>query len=610
MSIVECSFAVCSTLSHRDVITRKLHRVFDRRQRVIVRLPDSQPIVGAVKGAATPIGGLIIETAILANSIRWAVRNESTVDIAMDAVGICTEFGRAGAWPKMFCNGYQSWSETSTKIIGVDQDASRHPRSLRFVRTLHHADPNRAAPRELRSEMLTVIAPDNGNDPFLVGFIGGSSHEGTIRVQIEDGQLQVCCEAWLGGTVIRAGERRELHGIVAAAGKSLTALLDAWSSQVRDAERARVHAPYQVGWCSWYHYFHDITETALRDNLARANDWPFDVFQLDDGFQSEIGDWLTTNDRFKSDLAAIASSITDAGYTPGLWLAPFIAAPNSRFSNEHRGFLALDARRDDPLVTMMHDKWGGAMYGLDTTSDETLDHLEETARTLREMGYSYLKLDFTFSPSFPGRYTDPAKTPAERVRAGYEAIRRGAGDDAFILACGAPLGSVVGEVDAMRIGPDVAPSWEWSPQDTLWPGYEQTAPSTRGAWNSTLLRSFMHRRLWLNDPDCVMLRQTETAMSQDEIRTWALAVGQSGGLALVSDDLGLLDSDAHSSLTEVIELGRASDAEALASHPARCDDLLAPGGPTTLRTDGRTLNADPAHPKPVLREADRRHRVQ
>ena len=36
--------------------------------------------------------------------------------------------------------------------------------------------------------------------------------------------------------------------------------------------------------------------------------------------------------------------------------------------------------------------------------------------------------------------------------------------------------------------------------------------STRNAWQSTLARSFMHRRLWLNDPDCLMLRTDETEL--------------------------------------------------------------------------------------------------
>ena len=249
---------------------------------------------------------------------------------------------------------------------------------------------------------------------------------------------------------------------------------------------------------------------------------------------------------------------------------------------------------------MAHPVWGGLMWQLDTTNPEVLDHLESVARTLRSIGYPYLKLDFTFSPGADGLYLDPTKTPAQRVRAGYEAIRRGAGDDAFILACGAPLGAVVGVVDAMRIGPDVAPSWEAGPHESLLPGLEAAGPATRHAWNSTLLRSFMHRRLWLNDPDCVMLRQRETDLTAAQARAWALAVGMSGGLALVSDDLALLDNDAHALLEETISFGRAADTESSAGRTPVCDDLLSPAGPSILTAAGRRLTADPANPHPTL----------
>ena len=160
------------------------------------------------------------------------------------------------------------------------------------------------------------------------------------------------------------------------------------------------------------------------------------------------------------------------------------------------------------------------------------------------MGFSYLKLDFTFAPSVDGVWADTARTPAQRVRAGFEAVRRGAGADAFIVGCGAPLSHVVGVVDANRIGPDVAPLWALEPSAEIVAGYLDVQPATRGAYAATLARSFMHRRLWMNDPDCVMLRTTHTELRPEAARTWARAVGLSGGLALVSDDLALLDAGA------------------------------------------------------------------
>ena len=111
------------------------------------------------------------------------------------------------------------------------------------------------------------------------------------------------------------------------------------------------------------------------------------------------------------------------------------------------------------------------------------------------------------------------------------------------------------------------------------------------AWRNTLSRSFLHRRLWLNDPDCLMLRTDRTRLEPEQMRAWALAVGVSGGMALVSDDLALLGADARALLDEVIALGREADA---GPHPPRCADLLDHDPPTRLATDTVELVGDPA----------------
>jgi alpha-galactosidase len=92
----------------------------------------------------------------------------------------------------------------------------------------------------------------------------------------------------------------------------------------------------------------------------------------------------------------------------------------------------------------------------------------------------------------------------------------------------------------------------------------------------------MHRRLWLNDPDCVMLRSQQTALSADAARTWARAVGVSGGMVLVSDDLALLDESARVLLDESIELSRCADHAAGAGEVAIAPDLLDGVEPTRL----------------------------
>ena len=115
-------------------------------------------------------------------------------------------------------------------------------------------------------------------------------------------------------------------------------------------------------------------------------------------------------------------------------------------------------------------------------------------------------------------------------------------------------------------------------------GYAETQPATRHAWSAAATRSFMHRRLWLNDPDCVMLRAEQTELSPNAARTWAQAVGVSGGMVLVSDDLSLLDNSARELLDEAIALSRHSDNAARTGVVAAAPGLLEGAEPTVLRS--------------------------
>jgi alpha-galactosidase len=543
------------------------------------------------------LGGLVIDLDLGDSGWGWAIVNEGPDAVEVVSVGLEWDAGGAGREPRMFRNGYQSWSPASVALLDVDHDPSTVPGAPSLVRGMHHADPRVAPARRLRSELVTVLDRDVDDTDAaltLVGFRGGADHDGTIWVSLDDRRrVIVTASAFLGGARLRAGERRALHHVEIATGPrgEASTLLEQWAARTGQAGGARTAAPYQVGWCSWYHYFHDVTEVAFRHNLERAGDWPFEVFQLDDGYQAAIGDWLRTNERFPSELAALAGSVRSAGMTPGIWLAPFLAAADSSLVRAHPDWIATHPS-GRPLVGMVNPGWGGAVLTLDTTRPEVLDHLERTAAALVEAGFPYLKLDFTYAPSLPGLFADPTRTPAERVRAGMDAIRRGAGDDAFLLGCGLPLGAGIGVVDGMRIGADVAPWWEVQPDQWNPPGYAEVEPATRNAWVNTLTRSFMHRRLWLNDPDCVMLRTSDTALSPQAARAWALAVGMSGGMALVSDDLALLGTDARSLLDEVVALGRASDTRAVDGVAARCDDLMQRRLPGHLRSGDVVLVGD------------------
>jgi len=47
----------------------------------------------------------------------------------------------------------------------------------------------------------------------------------------------------------------------------------------------------------------------------------------------------------------------------------------------------------------------------------------------------------------------------------------------------------------------------------------------------------MHRYFWINDPDCLMIRRSNTKLNLDEIKLQLTIMGLSGGQILISDDM-------------------------------------------------------------------------
>ena len=269
-----------------------------------------------------------------------------------------------------------------------------------------------------------------------------------------------------------------------------------------DQMRARIASPYQRGWCSWYHYFHAVSEDEIRSNLHALRDlrteFPVEVVQLDDGYQAALGDWDRTNAKFPSGLKMLAAAIRDAGFIAGIWSAPFLAARDSVVMREHPDWFIHHRETGEPLRAGRNPNWTAGddkyAYALDPSHPVFSAHLEHLFRKIVEnFGYDYLKLDFLYAAAAEGIRHHPEMTRAETLRRGLEAIRRGAGAGTFILGCGCPLGAAVGIVDGMRIGPDVAPYWGATAGARESPGrrsrstQSSRAVSCIGACGSTIL---------------------------------------------------------------------------------------------------------------------------
>jgi alpha-galactosidase len=512
--------------------------------------------------------------------VRARLTNQTGQPVRLDAIwfNLATGFERS-APALFFKHGYQSWSASGAAVVGATS-AHRHDSAHSIVRINHQSETVRPedAPEAATSELFTIVECDGHADRVIAGFIGAAHALTTLTVRAPD---LIAARAIMDGVELGGGETRELEPLYfARSDKSAATLAARWAAKLGRAMQARTEAPYQRGWCSWYHYFHTISEAATRANLralaAMRAEFPVEVVQLDDGFQSALGDWDTTNEKFPGGLARLADEIRAAGFEPGIWTAPFLAARDARIMREHPDWF-IRHESGGPLRAGYNPNWTAGddkfAYALDPSNPAFAAHLERLFRKLaEEFGYSYLKLDFLYAGAAQGARHDQNLTRAEMLRRGLEAIRRGAGARAFILGCGCPLGAAVGIVDGMRIGPDVAP---------FWGGAGSGDPSTVHALDAIIARSFMHRRLWLNDPDCLMLRTRETKLSPDERGALAATIAGSGGMLLISDDMAILGGDESLIYRAAAALGVEMDSGSIDA-PVLAGDLMTTAAVRTL----------------------------
>jgi len=505
-------------------------------------------------------------------------------------------------------HGWQSWSVTEGRALD-DPGEPPFP-SGPWLRGMWHAlgapPPDRAGWHE--SDLLSVARSADGG-ACCVGALERGEGLGVVYLRREPEAVRVEAEVFLQVPVAPGGARSG-ETLRVALGGDPQALLEEHAAEHGRRGGARTAARLRTGWCTWYQFFHDLGEDDVLRNLehlaARRDEIPVDLVQIDDGYQRAVGDWLETSPRFPRGLAPLARQIRDAGFEAGLWTAPFCVVPESRLFRERPEWLL---RQAGGLLFrgLLHPEWSaeGAVHVLDASLAPVREHLTALFRELVALGFTYHKLDFLYTQAMAAESADPALSRAARLRRGLEAIRSGAGEDAFLLGCGCPLGPAVGVVDGMRIGPDVAPAWApQMPVEIL--GLAPTAPSTRNAVRNVLNRAWMHRRLWLNDPDCLMARSTSTALSRAEADTLAAAIAATGGLAVVSDDLPVLDAEARRLLRETFARARRVDAGGAAG-TARALGFLEEAIPTgvTARTLGGALMAAVnATDAPVERSVD------
>jgi len=451
-----------------------------------------------------------------------------------------------------FSNGWQSWSHTGA--FGAKDHYQRTRLGFLTAPMWHNAGTPRPKKRGyFASDMFGVLGDRQHRTGILAGFLSQKQHFGSLLTRI-DKPLYPALRMWANGDMAQLNPGASMNTDWAVIQfvdiddpDPLAPYLDAVAREHAPPLSPQKSGEMQggVGWCSWYHFYQDISERKIRANLEAATKTqesvPLDLIQIDDGFEAQIGDWFEFDPQFPNGVTPLAGEIKEAGFTPGLWLAPFIVHSKSRLRKNHPDWLL---RNRWGLPVNAGFVWNNVNKALDLTHPEALQYACDTVSVAaHEWGYPYLKLDFLYAAALKGRYQDHTKTRAQVLRMGLEALRKAVGPEAEMLGCGAPIGTSVGIFDAMRIGADVAPRWMPKEMGFEAPVRDETPlPSARNALLNTLTRAPMHSRWWVNDPDCLLIR-SDSELTLPEVQSLATAIALTGGALLLSDDLPKLPPD-------------------------------------------------------------------
>jgi alpha-galactosidase len=501
----------------------------------------------------------ILETAPSPDGLAWRLgdgafleariwEEDETYRIRMEYGGFAGEcrvaslglrIGRVEHARQYLRNGYMSW------------DGSY------FVEPAAAQEVAKADAKILTGHAMTALLPESGSGAVVIGFLRHDRYQSRFHFDFAGNQLSLDIETLIDG-VPHTGTV-EAETLVLFAGDAVEESLRDWARLVATEMPPRLPQRRLSGWCSWYNLYASLSEPVLLEHLeaaARFRDEkqaPFDIFLVDDGFTPEMGDWLEFRPQFPDGIKPTLDTARTKGFTPGLWIAPFMVGNRSKLYAEHPNWVVRSRSTGEPLAPMTFygefrwHKRSEEYYVLDVTHPEAEAYIREVFRTwARDWGVGYFKTDFMHLGSIYGPdeavwHQDGLSRIAIWMRMA-KLIREEIGE-ALWLCCGAPIWAPVGLVDAVRIGRDIGVSWKghYSAESLL---RDQSA------------RNFANGILWQADPDCILLRGRFHDLTDTQVHSLAMFAGLAGGVLMTSDQLDEVPADRRALLATLSGDGR------------------------------------------------------
>lgn len=163
-----------------------------------------------------------------------------------------------------------------------------------------------------------------------------------------------------------------------------------------------------------------LTIDRVLEEVAHARELGIQMFVLDDGWQSNFGDWKPHPNRFPGGLAQLVQELQRNDMLFGIWMAPLHADSFATVTRQHPEWL-IQGENGRPIV----GRWNKYVFCLQS---DYYFHFIEASKRLIDAGALHFKWDGVdtnhWCDSPDHWHGDDSQTPEERrLRYGYEMVR-------------------------------------------------------------------------------------------------------------------------------------------------------------------------------------------
>ncbi|WP_316817595.1 alpha-galactosidase [Pedobacter nyackensis] len=366
---------------------------------------------------------------------------------------------------------------------------------------------------------LTTVDPESRNG-VVAGWITNEKGSGVLFSNIENNLVKIKAQIDYGHFLLPAGKSEAVETMIVGYFDDARLGEEQFADAVAKEQNIKLKARSAV-YCTWYSEKNggagsEASNIELAKFIEEKNlkSFGLGVIQIDDEWQAggkfngprRGFDRVDPKGGYPNGMSGSAKALKAAGLGNGIWWMPFARNYQDPEYKDRQHWFAKHTN-GKPFDT----NWGGT--SLDLTQPEVQTHIADLAKTMKNWGYDYFKMDGLFTGTVTklvyindGYKNDsignskplfnPLKTQIEAYRDGLRIIRKAVGEDVFFSGCSASqnmrsFGASIGLVNSMRIGPD----------------FNHDGQTIRTGVIRASRLYFMNGKIWWNDPDPSMLRE-------------------------------------------------------------------------------------------------------